>query len=747
MRALSAAMLCLFGLSTAWAQADGPVEVPPPEAEIRKAAEAQIQEALRQTGLGNATVSGVKVQTSWSWEAIAQRGVKIETAEQATRVLEAGLAEWETQARQGNQAKLQTVTEALHELRWAVDDYRWKFEWVELTWETRLDALRDRMQLGREGKVAEQLQRLRWVSNELPAWILDKVVEQSSRRVFERAGPKAGSAFAKVHPGLVPNAVYYPEGEMFGETKPNELTFGQRFVNQVYEASRKVPRAQRALFQQQVFGFMAARLAVHLNGGVGDADRLVREATNAEILPEAKRMGTKAKLEIDRVGTIARDGRRTIPENPVERAKREAWERRVNNAIAELDRARLGNGRLDWSKVRTVGQEFTSGFGKFLLAIFLKELATGLAENDPARVKELYTEMGVLGLFKEYGLFMAGAAAGDVLYKRLLEKQMAARAPVLGRVVRSNLALATGLALPRLVRGEGLDRTYAVSLASLGLSAVAIDGVMGLIPGVKRLRAARALTGASRALRFGGWFYQGAELALVLTVGETIEHWWLDTLQRGDLLDALEGSAATLVECDDADFDAALHDSMNRWDDWRAYLLKPALEAQAKFHEGLGRAARLAKLDEDQATKARQLAEKFPGLPLEDFAGQVGTSERSARDFTALGRNYEQDVSQALGEAYHGARRDHALLDGVSSAKAFAGAHQDASQNRLQTYEDQRDALDYVASVRGDSEALQQARRLLEAQWQLDEGLLGDGAVLGEASGAADALRDAAGGE
>ena len=737
----------VLSMGLAWGQ-EGPVEVPPPPGEVARSAQQQIQEALREAGLRNAPVYGMTVETQWRWAAIAQRGVKIETAEQATRVLEAGLAEWETRLVRGNRAGLAEVTEALHELRWSVEAHRWKFEWVELTWQTKLDALRERQGIGREGAVAEQLARLRWVGNELPAWILDKTVETATQRVFERGGEAARQAFAKVHPGLVPNAVYYPQGEMFGEAAARELTLSQSFVNEVYVESRKLPKAQRALFQSQVFAFMAARTAVHLEGGTGDVDRLVREATGAEVLPEAKRMGTRATVELDRAGTISRDGRRVLPENPIKKAERLAWERGVNNALSELYAVenRQARARLNWQRVRGMSAEFGSGYGKFLLAIFLKELTAGLAEGDTGRIRELFSQMGTLGLFQEYGLFMAGAAAGEVAYNRFLERHVAKRSQQLSRVVRSNLALATGLALPRLVRGEGLDRTYAVSLASLGLSAAAVEGVMSRIPGVRRLQAARSVAGARRALRVGGWVYQGVELALVLTVGEQLEHYWLERLQAGDLRDALEASAAQLLEADDDGLAAAVEDYQTRWDDWRTFLLKPAAEAQGRFEERLARLARQAKLDDDKAGKARELAEKFPGLPLEEFAGRLGTDESTADDFAAAGQRYAEELDAELGEAYEAGRRDGPFLPGHVDAGDFARAHRDPSQNRLQTYEDQADALNHALRLRGRREALLEALGQVEAMQHLDSGLLGAGALRGsppQGAGAADTLREA----
>ena len=79
------------------------------------------------------------------------------------------------------------------------------------------------------------------------------------------------------------------------------------------------------------------------------------------------------------------------------------------------------------------------------------------------------------------------------------------------------MALATGLALPAIARGEFTGKAFAISLGSLGLSSTAVrTGAAGIkwlydLKQAKRVGAlARFGAGASRLARFGGWFYTAA---------------------------------------------------------------------------------------------------------------------------------------------------------------------------------------------------------------------------------------------
>ena len=406
---------------------------------------------------------------------------------------------------------------------------------------------------------------------------------------------------------------------------------------------------------------------------------------------------------------------------------------RVQLELSRLERARLSNGRVDWRRVHVASEGFGAGAGTYLLAVFLKELSTGLAEGDPGRVQELFSEMGALGLFHDYGLFVAGAAGSTMAYDRFLQRHVAARSATLSRAVRSNLALATGLALPRLVRGEGLDRAYVISFASLGLSAVAVESAMTLIPGTQRLRAAGAMAHAGRALRLGGWIYRGAELALVLTVGEVLGDELNDLFQRRDLRRALADAAERLLEVEDAELPAALDDYAARWDDWRTYLLKPAVEAQADFGERMARLARQAKLDDQKAARARQLVERFDGLPLAEFADAVGGDPAIAGRFAEVGDRYERALDGALAEAYREHVRDDPFLARDAERRDVVRAHRAASRNRLQTYADQREALAAVARLRGTHTSLSALGEQLGAMELLDQRLLSSGGLRVEA--------------
>jgi hypothetical protein len=347
--------------------------------------------------------------------------------------------------------------------------------------------------------------------------------------------------------------------------------------------------------------------------------------------------------------------------------------------------------------------------------------------------------------YKHYGLFVLGARAGEVAYARYLQRYVKPR--FVNGILKTNLVLAAGIALPQIVEGTFEGKTFAITLGSLGLSSAAVKAGMSGIRWVTNLARAReagtlANVGlrASRFARLGGWFYTAAELAVVLYFAEEIEHNVHAYLDR-------RAARSAMREAGEAFFAAVRDPNATResiqeatdayhtaWVDYRNYLYTPLQNDEMIFAERLEGVARRAKLaaDERAASLERLNDPRFSALR-DNIVARYGSIEAYSEHLTSeseadlLGDvetytdSYNLNRENHLAEVYEDGRRDASILADVdhglwsvaggevgalgdplngrsdlfsnmarSRARgAFLDALGDPSDNRLESYEDE----------------------------------------------------------
>ncbi len=465
-----------------------------------------------------------------------------------------------------------------------------------------------------------------------------------------------------------------------------------------------------------------------------------------------------------------------------------------------LERYRRADGTLDWKRLRTEGAlREAGGLAQFGMALFLKELAVVAASGDRLRVGEFFDGLATTEFYAQYGLFAVGARGGELAYGRYLERFVKPR--FLRGILRTQLVMAAGLALPQLVNGEFSGKTFAISLTSLGLSSSAVrGGVAGIkwVTGLDEARRAGVLGGAlaaKRWVRVGGWFYTAAELAVVLYLAEGLEHRINAALDlraaRSQLADA--GQALIRATAEPSASPKSVADAASTYGDaWAAYrefLYRPLLADEAVYSERLARLAREAKIGADERKAALERLKSHPSLAanvvarygsLERFA-----SERARRDEANVQKDviaaldaYDRARAGHLREIYTEGRRGNPLLDDVAdldwllagapldafgdprrgrtdtwarlgrghSRRGLRDALTNASENRLEAYADEAEVLERLADSlrrRGDgalADPLDVSRARIQRVETLERAFFEGGA---EALGAAGALEAA----
>ncbi|MCA8926173.1 MAG: hypothetical protein KDD82_30480, partial [Planctomycetes bacterium] len=373
-----------------------------------------------------------------------------------------------------------------------------------------------------------------------------------------------------------------------------------------------------------------------------------------------------------------------------------------------LGRYRRADMTVDWKRAsRDAAAHTFSGAGKFTLAIFLQEFGYALATRDPLRLEEFFDQVASTDFYVEYGLFVAGATAGQAGYSLAYRKYLRPflKQGLMHQVLKSQLSLAAGLALPQLVHGTFDGKTFVISLGSLGISSTLVHASMSRIPWVRKITAAK-----SGLLRATGWVYQAAELAIVLTASSEIERFVHGTLDRRAAKRAL-AEAADLVArrlkgaSSATEREQALRDYALAWEHYRVHLYTPLFAAQEQLQVRLEPALEGVMLDGQAADEA--LERTTDSARLNEYLAEFARRRREGANGTSrieqAVATFNREFEEGLQEVYEDNRRDTpfipvAVLGGPDTpvgafAAAFASAHRKVSDNRLETYEDQREAL------------------------------------------------------
>lgn len=447
---------------------------------------------------------------------------------------------------------------------------------------------------------------------------------------------------------------------------------------------------------------------------------------------------------------------------------------------------RLSDGSINWKKF-SADQARKQGLGlaHFTLAMFLKELAVVVKTGDRLRIEEFFEGLASTDFFIDYGLFAAGAQASSVAYQKYLAKHIKPR--FVSSILKTNLVLAAGLALPELVRGRFNGKTFAIDVAGLGLSSAAVKlGMEGLskVWSLERFRLTGQVATKLQSLRrfagAGAWVYTAVETAVVLYFGEQISssiHKYLDDKEAKEALGkATQDFFDALGKEEEGHLGEALAAYEKAHTDYRNHLYKPLHGAEQQYYARLNKVAREAKLEADKRKKLEGKLDSLPQLK-KRIVGQHGSAEayfkkqQEKADAAIDGKVreimeiYQQSRSALLDKIYNGPRRKDAYLEGQAlewkARGGQAGAEGDPykgrndffarrgrnqeilsegaeniSENRLQTYEDLEASLALAVKTHPKHrEALAKAIAEVKEIKKLDEKL-----VVVEAEGATKAL-------
>jgi len=475
-------------------------------------------------------------------------------------------------------------------------------------------------------------------------------------------------------------------------------------------------------------------------------------------------------------------------------------------ATDRLARYRRGDGTLKWKELtRDRALREVGGLAHFGMALFLKEVAVVTATGDRARIEEFFDGLMTTDFYKHYGLFVAGARVGEVAYVKYLQRFI--KPTFVNGLLKTNLTLAAGMALPMILEGTFEGKTFAITLGSLGLSSTLVQtGVKGIrwVMDLKKARQtgvlARVGLKTTRLAKVGGWFYTAAELAVVLYFAEKIDqnvNAYLDReaareelAEAGvELLKAINGkdvtpeAAATAAE--------AYHEA---WIGYRDFLYGPLHMDEAQLAQRLEGLARRAKIDADKRQAAIERVEAHPSLKarmiarygsLEAYAEHLLSESEAeiSKDVNTYVESFNLNRKKHLDEVYFSNRRGTSFLDGLQyrdwllsggaagsegdpwsgrtdpwaawgrnrAKSSLADALAGAGTNRLQAYEDEAALFTRLAEQARDrgqvevAETLERRAAVAKALRDADESLIrGNGLIDAKRrSGITESLRSA----
>jgi hypothetical protein len=536
--------------------------------------------------------------------------------------------------------------------------------------------------------------------------------------------------------------------------KTVEVSYG--LLHEVYARSMKlmesgkITTGERGMYQARVLGLVFAHEVGHAMGLKAErpADaRAIQLVWGSMLKP-----GNAAQGEVALRGTIDLFDRptgarafdtllyriRSFFRYGTPRGRLEAMRRAARGEADALAPYRRADGTVKWQKAAAdKALVEAAGLAKFGLALFLKELALVAQTGDTARIGEFFDYLLTTDFYKHYGLFVAGARLGEVAYGRYLSRYVKPR--FVNGILKTNLALAAGMALPMIVEGNFEGRAFAISFASLGLSSTLVSSGVRAIRWVTTLRKARGAgvlarfgPAAGRLARAGGWLYTVGELAVVLYLADTIEakaNEWLD--ERRARTDLAEAGAKLLGKLGTPGLSAegaelALREHHDAWIGYRDFLFAPLLHEEARLAARVGKVARSAKLGDDERKALLTRAKSLPSLRgrlVKRYGSLEGYLDARAREkqkeiqaeVDGLLKGYDERRAELFQAVYQAKRRkrdylagvdtDELLSAGAGRSDAFgrmnrerAGATlarslRNVSSNRLQAYEDEEALL------------------------------------------------------
>lgn len=331
----------------------------------------------------------------------------------------------------------------------------------------------------------------------------------------------------------------------------------------------------------------------------------------------------KVKMLARGMGLSAPEAEREARLTPEERRRRavEGTAEGTRDAFAGHRRA---DGSIKWAEfARSQTFSGASGMAHFAFAMFLKELALTLHSGDRTRLEDFVNGLMSTDFFVNYGLFAAGASTADVAYGKFVRR--VTRKHFLSGVLRSNIVLAAGLAVPMIARGQFSLDTYLVDVAALGLSATAVKAAVEGVSGVYRLvRGGRTAINLGRLATPVGWVYSAGEAAVVLLLSDQVatrlDRWLDDRAVRKKLQDAqkvledIKRRVDAGQPVDEAVLTAALTELEDAYDASRKLKARPLEDRLGRFRGELDAAGRRAHMDDTGLNALRSALDRNAAL-------------------------------------------------------------------------------------------------------------------------------------
>ena len=589
-------------------------------------------------------------------------------------------------------------------------------------------------------------------------------------------------------------------GQLRLDARTGVLELPRTVIDRIHELSLERPPTERGAFRQKALGLLLAEaMAPRIRGQRSARAREILEVvrgSRAVYELNGRTLSGEARTLDPVLERLARDARLGSRAADAHRARRAELSRSGIPGVDRFARWRRADGTINWSRMtRDGGLKAGAGVAHFALALFLKEMAVVVQTGDRARIEEFFDGLMTTDFFTTYALFSSGAAGANFAYSRYLERYIKPR--FVSNVLRTNLVLATGMALPEIVHGNFNGKAFAIDVAALGLSSVAVKSGLQGISWVVNLRKAdqagrlaRAAAGMRRFAKVGGWFYTAAETAVVLYLGDEISqavNAWLD--ERAARAAMGESTADFFRAVNDGALDEeGFQEALDRFSgahvNWRNYLYRPLEQDEQVYMGRLQRAAEraqqlaarreetLARLDELPALRDRAIRQYGS---VEAYAEHLADQDEAEldRDVQTYMQSYNASRERHLREVYEDGRRDEAYLADPSLAWVASGARPGAagdpthgredawarrtrrrlaedfadeagglSENRIQAYDDEVRALTLARDAVSDprrrallDERIALIRRLQEADRRLVTEHV-------SSEGAAGALRD-----
>lgn len=427
------------------------------------------------------------------------------------------------------------------------------------------------------------------------------------------------------------------------------------------------------------------------------------------------------------------------PSSP-ERAAMEKTLERLRLQADPYARFRNPNGSINFDKVKNLARRHGAGVASFTLGIFLKELARVVETGDKAIIEEFFAGLATTDFWLNYGLFSIGAEAGTIAYTRFLERFV--KPSFVGGLLKSNVALASGMALAEIMMGHFDGKTYAINVSSLMLSSTAVKAGVAGLKWVVSLESLKGSHKIAKALRLGsvpGWIYAGIETAVVLYLGDKISARVTSMFERHEARKDVEQAIEDLLKVartagpEDKRLQEALENVTSSFSAWRNLELSGALAASDRLRADLSKLGHDAMKKELGFGHTERLIGTNPGrygalaANLEKLKARHNSSmDEKLKEVTD---RYFASYQKSIDEAYAKNKRGTAF---------DPRKPENLSRNRGESYDDEAAVLDLARRLAGN----EKTRTMLgERKALLAEIKTRDKALLIESPGALGSMR------